>query len=83
MNTATRDRLARGPNPRARVAIPTPGERCPRCHTTVGSLRQRPCLLCNTAGVPVAFGGVKEIVEGLDLALAQITREQRGASIES
>lgn len=38
------DARARGPNPRERVAVPGPGERCPRCHTRA---RINPCGLCN------------------------------------
>lgn len=57
MKSKERDRLATGPNPRERVAVPAPDERCPRCHGRIGAGRARPCLLCAPHLVPVAFGG--------------------------
>lgn len=51
------DRLAKGPNPRDRVAVPEEGERCPRCHQRITKGRSWPCLLCAPHLVPVQFGG--------------------------
>lgn len=58
MTTRELDRLARGQNPRDRVAVPAVGERCPRCHQRVTKGQSRPCLLCCPELVPVAFGGL-------------------------
>jgi hypothetical protein len=57
-----RDRLAAGANPRERVAVPQPGQRCPRHHgvVTATSPLAAPCLLCRPDLVPVAFGGTLE-----------------------
>lgn len=51
MTSKDLDRLARGPDPRARVAPPLPGERCPRCHRVAGRATH-PCLLCAPALAP-------------------------------
>jgi hypothetical protein len=56
MTTKDRDRLAKGPNPRARIAPPAEGERCPRCHQRMAKGHTlRPCLLCNPDDVPLEF----------------------------
>lgn len=61
MTSKQLDRLARGPNPRARVPVPAPGERCPRHHGGVDakSPHAKPCLLCRPDLVPVEHGGTK------------------------
>ena len=45
--------LAKGYDPRSRVAPPKPGERCPRCHRyrATGPIG---CALCNPDAVPIA-----------------------------
>ena len=57
--TRTIDALAKGPNPRERVAIPEHGKRCPRHHGVVDLISSyaHPCLLCRPDLVPVEFGG--------------------------
>jgi hypothetical protein len=62
VTTKERDRLAAGPDPRSRVPVPQPGERCPRHHGGVDTTSPlaAPCLLCRPDLVPVAFGGTLE-----------------------
>lgn len=62
MKSKDRDALAAGTNPRDRVSVPRPGERCPRHHGEVNATSPLapPCMLCRPDLVPVAFAGGKE-----------------------
>ena len=45
MTTKDKDKLAKGPNPRDRIAVPKHGTRCPRCH--VRAPKGERCDLCD------------------------------------
>lgn len=57
MKSKELDTLAAGPKPTERVAPPTDGERCPRCHARRARGNSHPCLLCAPHLVPVEYGG--------------------------
>jgi hypothetical protein len=57
------ERLARGPNPRDRVPVPLPGQRCPRCHGCAPRSDGIPCALCAPEGFAQIFA--KALAENL------------------